>query len=57
MDAAVRIETERLVLRDYEEGDWRGTLDYQRDPRYLRFYPWNDHSKQDARDFVQCSPP
>ena len=49
----MRIETERLVLRDYEEGDWRAVLEYQRDPRYLRFCPWDRRSEQDARDFVR----
>ena len=53
MTAPMRIETERLVLRDYEDADWRAVLDYQRDPRYLRFYPWNNRSEQDARDFVR----
>ena len=48
----MRIETERLVLRDYKEDDWRAVLEYQRDPRYLRFYPWAQRSEQDARDFV-----
>ncbi len=48
----MRIETERLVLRDYREDDWRAVLEYQRDPRCLRFYPWDRRSEQDARDFV-----
>ncbi len=49
----MRMETERLVLRDYKEDDWRAVLEYQRDPRYLRFYPWDQRSEQDARDFVR----
>lgn len=53
VETAVRIETERLVLRDYEEADWRAVLAYQSDPRYLRFYPWKSRSEQDARDFVR----
>lgn len=47
------IETRRLVLRDYAPGDWQAVLAYQRDPRYLRFYPWTDRSEQEVREFVQ----
>ncbi len=28
-------------------------LAYQRDPRYLRLYPWTDRTKADARAFVE----
>ena len=28
-------------------------LDYQRDPRYLRYYPWTERTENDVRDFVQ----
>ena len=28
-------------------------LAYQRDPRYLRLYPWTYHTEADVRDFVQ----
>lgn len=28
-------------------------LDYQRDPLYLRFYPWENRSEADARHFVE----
>lgn len=27
-------------------------LEYQRDPLYLRYYPWEDRSEADARAFV-----
>ncbi len=48
----MRIETERLALREFAEDDWRAVLAYQREPAYLRFYPWKDRSEQDARWFV-----
>ena len=44
--------TERLRLREFEADDWRAVLDYQRDPLYLRYYPWEDRSEADARAFV-----
>lgn len=48
----MRVETERLALREFAEDDWRAVLAYQREPAYLRFYPWEDRSEQDARSFV-----
>ena len=47
------ITTERLILREFGADDWRAVLDYQRDPLYLRFYPWEDRSEADARAFVE----
>ena len=49
----MQIITERLRLREFAPEDWRAVLDYQRDPRYLRYYPWTDRTENDARDFVQ----
>jgi hypothetical protein len=36
----MHIVTDRLVLREFVIGDWPAVLAYQRDPCYLRFYPW-----------------
>jgi [ribosomal protein S5]-alanine N-acetyltransferase len=47
------LRTERLLLRDFAEDDWPAVLAYHRDPRYLRFYPHDDVTEQDARAFVQ----
>ena len=49
----MRITTERLVLRDFVMDDWPAVLAYQRDPRYLRFYPWADRNEGEVREFVQ----
>lgn len=49
----MQITTERLRLREFAQDDWRAVLDYQRDPRYLRYYPWSDRTEDDARAFVQ----
>ena len=49
----MQIETERLVLREFGEDDWRAVLEYQRDPLYLRYYSWEDRSEADARAFVE----
>lgn len=49
----MRIVTSRLTLRDFVADDWPSVLAYQRDPRYLRFYPWTGRTEADARDFVK----
>ena len=48
----MRITTDRLPLREFVADDWH-VLAYQRDPRYLRLYPWTDRIEAEVRDFVQ----
>lgn len=50
---AVKLDTPRLILREFVPGDWPAVLAYQSDPRYLRYYSWADRSEQEAREFVQ----
>lgn len=49
----MHLRTERLILRDFVADDWQAVLAYQKDPRYLQFYPWRDRSEEDVRAFVQ----
>jgi RimJ/RimL family protein N-acetyltransferase len=49
----VILETPRLWLREYETADWTAVLEYQSDPRYLRYYPWTERSQADVRAFIQ----
>lgn len=44
--------TERLLPREFQEGDWEAVRAYQSDPRYLRFNPWTERSEADVRAFV-----
>ena len=46
------IETSRLRLREFVEGDWPAVLAYQSEPRYLRFYVWTERTEEDVRAFV-----
>ncbi len=48
----MRIETARLVLREFVEEDWRAVRAYQSDPRYLRYTDWTERGEADARAFV-----
>ena len=48
----MEITTPGLLLREFVANDWAATLAYQRNPRYLRYYPWEDRTEADARAFV-----
>lgn len=47
------LTTERLVLREFEEDDWRPVLSYQMDPLYLRYNPWTLRTEMDVKSFIQ----
>src|SRR5579883_3344928 len=47
------LTTKRLLLREFEEADWRTVLAYQSDPGYLRYYPWDYRIETDVRAFVR----
>ena len=49
----MQIVTDRLILREFQFDDWPTVLEYQRDPRYLRFYPWSDRTESEAQEFVR----
>lgn len=49
----MRLETPRLVLREYTEDDATAVFAYQSDPRYLRYYPWEWRTLDDAQRFVR----
>ena len=48
----MKLETERLILRDFVEEDWRRAFEYESDPRYLRYYEWTERTPESAREFV-----
>ena len=48
----MKLETERLILRDFVEEDWLAVFDYQTNPLYLRFNKWTDRTPQAVREFV-----
>ena len=49
----MQIQPQRLLLREFESADLPEVLSYQRDPRYLEFYPWAGRSEDDVRAFIQ----
>lgn len=47
------LTTQRLLLREIEENDWRAVYAYQTDPLFLRYTPWTQRSQEDARNFIR----
>jgi ribosomal-protein-alanine N-acetyltransferase len=47
------IRTERLVLRDFEEADWKLVHDYASDPEVVRYMEWGPNAIEDTRDFIR----
>jgi RimJ/RimL family protein N-acetyltransferase len=48
----MKLETERLLLRDFVKDDWQRVLEYQSDPLYLRYYEWTERTPEAAQEFV-----
>lgn len=50
----MKIETERLILRDIVSEDWERVMEYQTDPLYLRYYEWTaaDRTPKAVQEFV-----
>lgn len=48
----MQLTTERLLLREFTEADWRSVLAYQVDPLYLRYSPWSERTEADVYNFV-----
>lgn len=48
----MKLETERLILRDFVEDDWQAVYAYQTDPLYLRYNHWIERTPSAVREFV-----
>jgi len=48
----MKLETERLILRDFVEDDWQAVLAYQSDPLYLRYNHWAARTTEAVQEFV-----
>jgi [ribosomal protein S5]-alanine N-acetyltransferase len=46
------LRTERLILREFVEEDWRAMFEYQSDPLYLRYNPWDEPDEGKARELL-----
>lgn len=48
----MELRTERLLLREFVEEDWRAVHEYGSDPEVVRFMPWGPNTEDDTRAFV-----
>lgn len=48
----MKLETERLILRDFVGDDWQRVLEYQSDPLYLRYNEWTKRTPEAVQEFV-----
>lgn len=46
------LQTERLVLREWEEADLPAVQKYGTDPEVVRYMPWGPNTDDDARAFL-----
>ncbi len=49
----MEITTERLIMREFDQGDWPEVLEYQSDSLYLRYTHWTGRTPQAVREFVR----
>ncbi len=50
---SLRLPTERLLLRDFEQEDWRAVQAYASRPEVYRFQPWGPSTPDDAQEYVE----
>ena len=48
----MKLETERLILRDFVEEDWHAMLAYNSDPLYLRYNDSKEATQERAQEFI-----
>ncbi len=48
----MKLETERLILRELVKDDWGRVFEYQSDPLYLRYYEWTERTPEAVQEFV-----
>jgi RimJ/RimL family protein N-acetyltransferase len=47
------LTTEHLILRQFEEDDWRAVHEYASDPEVVRCMPWGPNTEEESREFVR----
>ena len=48
----MKLETDRLILRDFVKEDRGWVLEYQSNPLYLRYYEWMERTPEAVQEFV-----
>jgi len=52
-ESAIRIETSRLILREFDTDDHSQVHAYASDPEVVLYEPWGPNSQEDTREFVR----
>ena len=47
------IRTKRLMLRDFEEADWKAVHSYGSDPEVVRYMDWGPNTEEETKKFIQ----
>lgn len=51
----IRIETERLLLREYNGSDWEAVHDYAQNADILIYEAWGPNSETDTKQFIKTA--
>lgn len=46
------LQSERLILRDFTENDWKAVFEYQSNPAYLKYYPSPPRAENHTKNLV-----
>ena len=49
----MELETERLILREFEESDWHAVHEYGSDSEVVRHMEWGPNTEQETKDFIR----
>lgn len=48
-----KLETERLIIRGFQEEDWKNIFTYMSDPGVTGYLPYDPFTEEDTRKFIQ----
>jgi ribosomal-protein-alanine N-acetyltransferase len=54
-DKRITLMTPRLIIRDYQAGDFPGVHEYSRDLETVKFMTWGPNSPEDTRKFIKLA--
>jgi [ribosomal protein S5]-alanine N-acetyltransferase len=49
---SVTLQTERLILRDFREEDWREAHEYGSDAETVKYMPFGPNTEEETKDFI-----
>jgi len=52
-DKLTKLATDRLLLREFAEDDWRAVLAYQSEAQYLKYSSWTRRTAEQVQAFVR----